>query len=91
MDFRTLDKLEKKLIHEYNILYDKANEQVNETEEFFFIEKSEEFVNVIEVNESFLIICSYNFFSDYDEIGKKTKDLIKYMKKNETKHFIVFK
>ena len=50
MDFRTLDKLEKKLIHEYNILYDKANEQVNENEEFFFIEKSEEFVNVIEVN-----------------------------------------
>ena len=91
MDFRTLNKLEKKLIHEYNILYDKANEQVNETEEFFFIEKSEEFVNVIEVNESFLIICSYNFFSDYDEVGKKTKDLIKYMKKNETKHFIVFK
>jgi len=91
MDFRTLDKLEKKLIHEYNILYDKANEQVNENEEFFFIEKSEEFVNVIEVNESFLIICSYNFFSDYDEIGKKTKDLIKYMKKNENKHFIVFK
>jgi len=91
MDFRTLDKLEKKLIHEYNILYDKANEQVNENEEFFFIEKSEEFVNVIEVNESFLIICSYNFFSDYDEIGKKTKDLIKYMKKNESKHFIVFK
>ena len=60
-------------------------------ENFFFIEKSEEFVNVIEVNESFLIICSYNFFSDYDEIGKKTKDLIKYMKKNENKHFIVFK
>ena len=51
MDFRTLNKLEKKLIHEYNILYDKANEQVNENEEFFFIEKSEEFVNVIEVNE----------------------------------------
>ena len=91
MDFRTLDKLEKKLIHEYNILYDKANEEVNENEEFFFIEKSEEFVNVIEVNENFLIICSYNFFSDYDEIGKRTKDLIKYMKKNENKHFIVFK
>ena len=91
MDFRTLDKLEKKLIHEYNILFDKANEQVNENEDFFFIEKSEEFVNVIEVNESFLIICSYNFFSDYDEIGKKTKDLIKYMKKNENKYFIVFK
>ena len=91
MDFRVLNKLEKKLIHEYNILYDKANEEINENEEFFYIQKSDDFVNVIEVNENFLIICSYNFFSDYEEIGKKTKDLIKYMKKNENKYFIIFK
>ena len=91
MDFRVYDKLHKKLIHEYNILFDKAKEQINENEEFFFIQKTENFVNVIESNESFLIICSYNFFSDYDEVGKKAKDLIKYMKKNENKHFIVFK
>jgi hypothetical protein len=73
MDFRVYDKFQKKLIHEYNILYDKANEEMSGNEEFFYIYKSQEFVNVIEVNENFVCICSYNFFSDYDEIGKKTK------------------
>ena len=91
MDFRVYDKIQKKLIHEYNILYDKANSEINENEEFSFIQRADDFVNVLEVNEYFLIICSYNFFSDYDEVGKKAKDLIKYMRKNEYKHFIIFK
>ena len=91
MDFRVYDKIQKKLIHEYNILYDKANSEINENEEFSFIQRADDFVNVLEVNEYFLIICSYNFFSDYDEVGKKVKDLIKYMRKNEYKHFIIFK
>ena len=91
MDFRVYDKFQKKLIHEYNILFDKANSEINENEEFSFIQKTDDFVNVLEVNEYFLIICSYNFFSEYEEVGKKSKDLIKYMKKNENKHFIIFK
>ena len=91
MDFRVYDKFQKKLIHEYNILFDKANEEINNNEEFFFIQKTQDFVNVIESNENFLCICSYNFLSDYDEIGKKIKDLLKYLKKNEHKHFILFK
>ena len=91
MDFRVFDKIQKKLIHEYNILFDKANEEVNENEEFFFIKKAKEFINVIEVNENFLCIFSYNFFVEYDEIDKKTKDLIRYIKKNESKFFILFK
>ena len=91
MDFRVYDKCQKKLIHEYNILYDKANEEMNGNEDFFYIYKTEEFVNVIDVNENFVCICSYNFFCDYDEIGKKVKDLLKYLKKNENKHFILFK
>ena len=91
MDFRVFDKIQKKLIHEYNILFDKANEEVNENEEFFFIKKAKEYINVLEVNENFLCIFSYNFFVEYDEIGKKTKDLIRYIKKNESKFFIVFK
>ena len=91
MDFRVFDKTQKKLIHEYNILFDKANEEMNENEEFFFIKKTNEFTNIIEVNEFFLCIFTYNFFSDYDEIGKKTKELIKYIKKNENKFFILFK
>ena len=91
MDFRVYDKLQKKLIHEYNILFDKANEEINNNEDFFYIHKTQDFVNVIESNENFLCICSYNFLCEYDEIGKKIKDLLKYMKKNEHKHFILFK
>ena len=91
MDFRVYDKCQKKLIHEYNILYDKANEEMSGNEDFFYIYKTEEFVNVIYVNENFVCICSYNFFCDYDEIGKKVKDLLKYLKKNDYKHFILFK
>ena len=91
MDFRVFDKTQKKLIHEYNILFDKANEEMNENEEFFFIKKTNEFTNVIEVNEFFLCIFTYNFFSDYEKKKKKTKELIKYIKKNENKFFILFK
>ena len=90
MDFRVYNKTQKKLVHEYNILYDKAIEEVNENEEFFFIKKSNEFTNVIEVNEYLLCIFSYNFFAEYDDVGKKAKELIKYIKKNEHKFFILF-
>ena len=56
MDFRVYDKIQKKLIHEYNILYDKANEESNENDEYFFIKKSKEFINVIDCDENFLCI-----------------------------------
>ena len=91
MDFRVYNKFQKELIHEYNILFDKVNYEINENEEISFIQKTKHFVNVVEANENFLIICSYNFFLDYDEVGKKAKDLMKYMRKNEHKHFIIFK
>ena len=91
MDFRVYNKTQKKLVHEYNLLYDKAIEEVNENEEFFFIKKTDEFTNVIEVNEYLLCIFSYNFFCEYDDVGKKAKELIKYIKKNEHKFFILFK
>jgi len=91
MDFRVYNKIQKKLIHEYNLLYDKAIAEVNENEEFFFIKKSNEFTNVIEVNEYLLCIFSFNFFAEYDDVGKKAKELIKYIKKNENKFFISFK
>ena len=91
MDFRVYDKIQKKLIHEYNILYDKANEENNENDEYFFITKSNEFIKVIECNENFLCIFSFDFFGEYDDVGKKTKEMIKYIKKNEQKYFILFK
>ncbi len=89
MDFRVYNKTQKKLIHEYNLLFDKANEEENE--EFFFIKKTKEFINVIDCNENFVGIFTCDFFGEYDDIGKKTKELIKYIKKNEQKYFILFK
>ena len=91
MDFRVYDKFQKDLIHQYNIIYDKVKLEINENEEISFIQKSKNFVNAVESNENFLIICSYNFFCDFEEVGRKTKDLMKYFRKNENKHFIIFK
>ena len=91
MDFRVYDKFQKDLIHQYNIIYDKVKLEINENEEISFIQKSKNFVNVVESNENFLIICSYNFFCDFEEVGRKTRDLMKYIRKNENKHFIIFK
>ena len=91
MDFRVYDKFQKDLIHQYNIIYDKVKLEINENEEISFIQKSKNFVNIAESNENFLIICSYNFFCDFEEVGRKTKDLMKYIRKNENKHFIIFK
>ena len=91
MDFRVYDKFQKDLIHQYNIIYDKVKLEINENEEISFIQKSKNFVNAVESNENFLIICSYNFFCDFEEVGRKTKDLMKYIRKNENKHFIIFK
>ena len=91
MDFRVYDKFQKDLIHQYNIIYDKLKLEINENEEYSLIQKSKNFLNAVEANENFLIICSYNFFCDYEDVGRKTKDLMKYMRKNESKHFIIFK
>ena len=90
MDFRVFNKTQKKLIYEYNLLFDKANEN-NDNEEFFYAQKNKDFLNVIDVNDNFLCIFSFNFLSDYENVGKKAKEIMKYIKKNEHKYFILFK
>ena len=90
MDFRVFNKTQKKLIYEYNLLFDKANEN-NDNEEFFYAQKNKDFLNVIDVNDNFLGIFSFNFLSDYENVGKKAKEIMKYIKKNEHKYFILFK
>ena len=90
MDFRVFNKTQKKLIYEYNLLFDKANEN-NDNEEFFYAQKNQDFLNVIDVNDNFLCIFSFNFLSDYENVGKKAKEIMKYIKKNEHKYFILFK
>ena len=96
MDYRTYTKKEKALIHRYIMLYDiynnyKDKENEKDKEEFYYIEKYEKYHNIIQVNEQFLVIFTYGFFSDFEKIQKKLKDLFKFLKKYENKYFIIYK
>ena len=92
MDFRTYNKKEKKLIHKYIMLYDIYNNyKEKEKEDFFYVEQSDKYYNVIHVNENFLVIFTFGFFSDVEKIQKKVKDVLKYIKKYENKYFILYK
>jgi hypothetical protein len=92
MDYRTYTKKEKALIHRYIMLYDIYNNYKDkEKEEFFYVEQSDKYYNVIHVNENFLVIFTFGFFSDVEKIQKKVKDVLKYLKKYENKYFILYK
>ena len=94
MDYRNYNKKEKKLIHKYHQIYDIYNnykEKDKDKDEFFYIEKTKYFNNVIYVNEFFVIICSFNFLINSEEIIKKCREILKNFKKNENKYFIVYK
>jgi hypothetical protein len=94
MDYRTYSKKEKKLIHKYIMLYDIYNnykEKEKEKEEFYYVEQSDKYYNVIHVNENFLVIFTFGFFSDVEKIQKKVKEIFKYLKKYESKYFIIYK
>ena len=94
MDYRNYNKKEKYLIHKYSQIYDIYNnskDKDKDKDEFFYIEKTEKFYNVIHVNEFLLVICSFNFFSDIEDIHKRTKEILKYFKKFENKYFIIYK
>ena len=94
MDYRTYSKKEKELIHKYIRLYDVYNnykEKEKDKEEFYYMEKSEKYQNLIHTNENFVIIFSFGFFVDIEKIQKKMKDLFKYLKKYENKYFIIYK
>ena len=94
MDYRTYSKKEKKLIHKYIMLYDIYNnykEKEKEKEEFYYVEQSDKYYNVIHVNENFLVIFTFGFFSDVEKKKKKVKEIFKYLKKYESKYFIIYK
>ena len=94
MDYRTYTKKEKELIHKYIMLYDVYNnykDKENNKEEFYYLENLEKYYNLIQVNENFVVIFSFGFFSDIEKIQKKIKDLFKHLKKYENKYFIIYK
>ena len=89
-DFRNLNKIEKNLLKEYNKLYDKLYLYPYK-DNFFTIEKGNIYINAIYQNENFMLICSFNFFLDYDDVIQKMKDILKQIKKDENKYFILYK
>ena len=94
MDYRNYDKKEKEIIHKYSQIYDIYNnykEKEKEKDDFYYIEKTEKYYNIIYVNEYFIIICSFNFFSNVEDIHKKCKEILKYFKKHENRYFIIYK
>ena len=94
MDYRTYTKKEKELIHKYIMLYDIYNnykEKDKDKEEFYYMENSNKYYNIIHVNESFVFIFSIGFLNDIEKIQKKLKEIFKYLKKYENKYFIIYK
>ncbi len=94
MDYRNYDKKEKEIIHKYSQIYDIYNnykEKEKEKDDFYYIEKTEKYYNIIYVNEYFIIICSFNFFSNVEDIHKKCKEILKYFKKHKNRYFIIYK
>ena len=94
MDYRTYTKKEKELIHKYIMLYDVYNnykDKENNKEEFYYLEQTEKYNHLIQVNENFVVIFSFGFFSDIEKKKKKIKDLFKHLKKYENKYFIIYK
>ena len=88
--FRLQTKEEKLIIKEYINLYEKIN-NYNNNEKCFFFEKGDYYTHAIEQNENFILICSFNFFMNFEEIGQKMLEILKFIKKNEKKYFILFK
>ena len=90
-NFRYLLKEEKIIIKQYIKLYDKFKENENNQKNYFYFENWNNLTNSIYMNNNILLICSFNLFYDFDIIGIKMRDILKYIKKNESKFFIISK
>ena len=90
-NFRNITKSEKVLLKEYNLLYDKLHLYTFEKDNFFLVEKGEDYTNAIMQNENYILICSFNFFIEFDEVSMKMNNILKLIKKNENKYFIIYK
>ena len=90
-NFRNITKSEKVLLKEYNVLYDKLHLYTFEKDNFFLVEKGEDYTNAIMQNENYILICSFNFFIEFDEVSMKMNNILKQIKKNENKYFIIYK
>ena len=90
-NFRYLLKEEKIIIKQYIKLYDKYKENENNQKNYFYFENWNNLTNSIFMSNNILLICSFNLFYDFDIIGIKMREILKYIKKNESKYFIINK
>ena len=93
MDFRILNKEEKQLIKYYNILFDiyNSDESNKEKKNYYFVDRKDEYINVLLVDDKFLTICSYDYVVKIDEAINYSYDFHKYLNKKDYKYFIEYK
>lgn len=91
--FSNFDRIkheEKVVLKNYCQLYDIYNSQnlsINGNN-FFHYEKNDNFTHVIQVNETYIIFISFNFFKEFDEINHLTNEILKIIKFKEAYFFI---
>ena len=90
-NFRNINKSEKEILREYNKLFDKLHLYNFDKEHFFHVEKGEYYTNAILQNDNYILICSFNFFTEIDDAFMKMKNIVKQIKKEENKYFIIYK
>ena len=90
-NFRNINKSEKEILREYNKLFDKLHLYNFDKEYFFHVEKGEYYTNAIHQNDNYILICSFNFFTEIDDALMKMKNIVKQIKKEENKYFIIYK
>ena len=88
-NYRYLLNEEKLLIKKYIKIYDKFKDNPNNQKNYFYFENWKNFTNSINIRDNILLICSFNLFYDFDIIGDKMSNILKYIKKNESKFFII--
>jgi len=88
-DFENCNKEENVILRNYCSLNDLYKNQINSITQnnFFHIEKSDNYTNVIFISEHYIIFATLNLFFEYEEIYNIMIDCIKMIKSKENYFF----
>ena len=90
-NYHNISKEEKRVLKEYINLIDKyyeCGEGGKNKDGFYYYEKGKTFTNVIQIQGGLMLIASFSFFIEYEEVSKKMKELMKQIKEKENYYFI---
>ena len=88
-NFEELTKEEDKVYLEYCKLYDiYINLSNNNPNNFFHMEKNEEYTNIIYTNETYIIFGSFSLFKEVDEVSNLIQSILKSIKSKEAYFYI---